>query len=79
MEVSKERNSLTTVAKKMSVKVMSAIAAEQKVTRQAYQTRVPLFVYQHSRGKFCEISALTTTAALPPKDGNLPHLRGDFR
>ena len=24
---------------------MSAIAAEQKVTRQAYQTRVPLFVY----------------------------------
>lgn len=54
-------------------------AAEQKVTRQAYQTRVPLFVYQHSRGKFCEISALTTTAALPPKDGNLPHLRGDFR
>ena len=29
----------------MSVKVMSAIAVEQKVTRQAYQTRVPLFVY----------------------------------
>ena len=80
MEVSKERNSLTTVAKKNVSKSYVGHCSRTKGDKTSIPNKGSTFclLYDSSRGKFCEISA-TTAALAAAKDGNLPHLRGDFR